>query len=105
MSTTVKTRSSAPRLALLASSIALVLAGCGSDMDELQAKVDEIKTAPGTGVEPLPVEEGGDLGRSEPVGRVEGGAPGLTPMGRKLSAIIGQIRDLDEAHSQPDTPA
>jgi len=54
MSTTVKTRSSAPRLALLASSIALLLAGCGSDMDELQAKVDEIKNAPGTGVEPLP---------------------------------------------------
>ena len=50
----VKTRPSVPRLALLASSIALLLAGCGSDMDELQAKVDEIKSAPGTGVEPLP---------------------------------------------------
>ena len=54
MSTTVKTRSSVPRLALLASSIALLLAGCGNDMDELQARVDEIKNAPGTGVEPLP---------------------------------------------------
>jgi len=54
MSTTVKTRSSGPRLALLASSIALLLAGCGNDMDELQARVDEIKNAPGTGVEPLP---------------------------------------------------
>ena len=31
-----------------------LLAGCGSDMDELQAKVDEIKSAPGTGIEPLP---------------------------------------------------
>ena len=54
MSTTVKTRSSVPRLALLVSSIALLLAGCGNDMDELQAQVDEIKNAPGTGVEPLP---------------------------------------------------
>jgi type IV pilus assembly protein PilP len=54
MSTTVKTRSSVSGLALLASSIALLLAGCGSDIDELQAKVDEIKSAPGTGVEPLP---------------------------------------------------
>ena len=54
MSTTVKTRSSVSRLTLLASSIALLLAGCGNDMDELQARVDEIKNAPGTGVEPLP---------------------------------------------------
>lgn len=54
MSTTVKTRSSASGLALLASSVALLLAGCGNDIDELQAKVDEIKSAPGTGVEPLP---------------------------------------------------
>jgi type IV pilus assembly protein PilP len=54
MSTTVKTRSPVSRLALLASSVALLLAGCGNDMDELQARVDEIKNAPGTGVEPLP---------------------------------------------------
>jgi len=54
MSTTVKTRSSVSGLALLASSIALLLAGCSNDMDELQARVDEIKNAPGTGVEPLP---------------------------------------------------
>ena len=38
MSTTVKTRSSVSRLTLLASSIALLLAGCGNDMDELQAR-------------------------------------------------------------------
>jgi type IV pilus assembly protein PilP len=51
--TTSKTRSSAVRLALLGTAMAF-LAGCGNDMDELQAKVDEIKNAPGTGVEPLP---------------------------------------------------
>jgi type IV pilus assembly protein PilP len=50
---TVRNRPSVPRLALLASMLAL-LGGCGSDLDELQAKVDEIKSAPGTGVEPLP---------------------------------------------------
>src|SRR5512133_3351098 len=54
MSTTPsKTRSSAVRLALLGTAMAF-LAGCGNDMDELQAKVDEIKNAPGTGIEPLP---------------------------------------------------
>ena len=41
MSTTVKTRSSVSGLALLASSVALLLAGCGNDMDELQAKVGQ----------------------------------------------------------------
>jgi type IV pilus assembly protein PilP len=41
------------RVALLASSLAL-LAGCGDGLDELQAQVDEIKSAPGTGIEPLP---------------------------------------------------
>jgi len=50
---TVRNKPSVPRLALLASVLAL-LGGCGSDLDELQAKVDEIKSAPGTGVEPLP---------------------------------------------------
>ena len=54
MSTTVKSRSSTIRLTLLASSIALLLAGCGNDLSELEAKVAEIKNAPGTGVEPLP---------------------------------------------------
>jgi type IV pilus assembly protein PilP len=53
MSTTVKTRSAGTRVALLGAAFAL-LAGCGNDMDELQAKVDEIKSAPGTGIEPLP---------------------------------------------------
>ena len=53
MSTTVKTRSSVTRVALLGTAIVL-LAGCGNDMDELQAKVDEIKNSPGTGIEPLP---------------------------------------------------
>ncbi|MGL6224689.1 MAG: pilus assembly protein PilP [Steroidobacteraceae bacterium] len=49
----MKTKPSSARLALLGTVIAL-LAGCGNDMDELQAKVDEIKSAPGTGIEPLP---------------------------------------------------
>jgi type IV pilus assembly protein PilP len=31
-----------------------VLAGCGNDMDELQAKVEQVKSAPGSGIEPLP---------------------------------------------------
>jgi type IV pilus assembly protein PilP len=52
--TTSKTRlSSVVRVALLGTTIAF-LAGCGNDLDELQAKVDEIKNAPGTGIEPLP---------------------------------------------------
>src|SRR5512133_3467803 len=54
MSTTPsRLRSSAVRLALLGTTMAF-LAGCGNDMDALQAKVDEIKNAPGTGSEPLP---------------------------------------------------
>ena len=39
--------------ALLACSM-MLLGGCGNDLDELQVKVDEIKNAPGTGIEPLP---------------------------------------------------
>ena len=31
-----------------------MLAGCGSDLDELQAKVEQVKSAPGSGIEPLP---------------------------------------------------
>ncbi len=53
MRTTVKPRSSVTRAALLGTAIVL-LAGCGNDMDELQTKVDEVKSAPGTGIEPLP---------------------------------------------------
>ncbi|HET7202588.1 MAG TPA: pilus assembly protein PilP, partial [Steroidobacteraceae bacterium] len=43
----------ATRAALLACVLAAT-AGCGSDLDELQAQVDEIKSRPGTGIEPLP---------------------------------------------------
>lgn len=53
MRTTMKPSSSIMRAALLGTAIVL-LAGCGNDMDELQARVDEIKAAPGTGIEPLP---------------------------------------------------
>jgi type IV pilus assembly protein PilP len=31
-----------------------MLAGCGNDMDELQAKVEQVKNSPGSGIEPLP---------------------------------------------------
>ncbi len=41
------------RIAVAASVLAL-LAGCSDDMSELQAKVAEIKSAPGKGIEPLP---------------------------------------------------
>jgi len=41
------------RIALLASTLAL-LGGCGGALDELQAQIDEVKSAPGTGIEPLP---------------------------------------------------
>jgi type IV pilus assembly protein PilP len=41
------------RGALAACTLAL-LAGCGNDLDALQSQVDEIKSAPGTGIEPLP---------------------------------------------------
>ena len=53
MSTTVKTKPSSARLALLGTVIAL-LAGCGNDMDELQARVEQVKSAPGSGIEALP---------------------------------------------------
>ena len=43
----------AARASVLAASIVL-LAGCGGDFDDLRAKVDEIKSAPGAGIEPLP---------------------------------------------------
>jgi len=43
----------ATRVALCAGAMAL-LAGCGNDMDELQAKVEQVKSAPGSGIEPLP---------------------------------------------------
>jgi type IV pilus assembly protein PilP len=41
------------RIALCAAAMA-ALAGCGNDMDELQAKVEQVKSAPGSGIEPLP---------------------------------------------------
>jgi type IV pilus assembly protein PilP len=43
----------ASRLVLCAATMAM-LAGCGNDMDELQAKVEQVKSAPGSGIEPLP---------------------------------------------------
>ncbi len=43
----------ATRIALCAATMAM-LAGCGNDMDELQAKVEQVKSAPGSGIEPLP---------------------------------------------------
>jgi type IV pilus assembly protein PilP len=43
----------ATRVALCAAAMAM-LAGCGNDMDELQAKVEQVKSAPGSGIEPLP---------------------------------------------------
>lgn len=46
-------RSERARVALMACTLAL-LGGCGDDLDALQAQVDEIKSAPGTGIEPLP---------------------------------------------------
>jgi type IV pilus assembly protein PilP len=41
------------RVALLATTLGF-LGGCGDDLDELQSRVDEIRSAPGTGIEPLP---------------------------------------------------
>lgn len=41
------------RVVLVACTVAL-LGGCADDLDELQAQVDEIKSAPGTGIEALP---------------------------------------------------
>jgi type IV pilus assembly protein PilP len=38
---------------VLAASVVL-LAGCGGNLDDLRVKVDEIKSAPGAGIEPLP---------------------------------------------------
>jgi type IV pilus assembly protein PilP len=38
----------------VAVSVLVLLAGCSDDMDDLRARVDEIKSAPGRGIEPLP---------------------------------------------------
>jgi len=43
----------AVRASVLAASVAL-LTGCGGNLDDLRIKVDEIKSAPGAGIEPLP---------------------------------------------------
>jgi type IV pilus assembly protein PilP len=43
----------ATSVALCAAAMAM-LAGCGNDMDELQAKVEQVKNSPGSGIEPLP---------------------------------------------------
>jgi len=53
MAETRLTGTRAMRLALLAATLGL-LAGCGGDMDDLRAKVDAVKNAPGAGIEPLP---------------------------------------------------
>jgi len=50
---TLTIKLSARQLGLLASTLAL-LAGCSSDFDELRAKVEEVKSSPGSGIEPLP---------------------------------------------------
>jgi type IV pilus assembly protein PilP len=42
------------RISIAAVTIALALAGCSSEMDELQQKVAEIKSRPGERIEPLP---------------------------------------------------
>jgi type IV pilus assembly protein PilP len=42
------------RISMTAATIALALAGCSSEMDELQLKVTEIKSRPGERIEPLP---------------------------------------------------
>jgi type IV pilus assembly protein PilP len=50
---TLTIKLSARQLALLASTLAL-LGGCSSDFDELRAQVEEVKSSPGSGIEPLP---------------------------------------------------
>lgn len=42
----------------------------------------------------------GLINRTENPGRVRQVNYGLTPMGRKLSVILEQLRDLDEEHAQ-----
>jgi type IV pilus assembly protein PilP len=44
---------SAMSVAVCAAMLA-ALAGCSSDFDELRAKVEEVKSSPGSGIEPLP---------------------------------------------------
>ena len=43
-----------PARILLAASVLAALAACSNDMDEMRAKVDEIKNRPSRGIEPLP---------------------------------------------------
>jgi type IV pilus assembly protein PilP len=74
------------RVALLACTLAL-LGGCGDDLDELQAQVDEIKSAPGTGIEPLPEVkpyETFDYAASEERSPFE---PGMAPTANAPNAI------------------
>jgi type IV pilus assembly protein PilP len=40
--------------AMLAATLLSALAGCSNDMDEMRAKIDEIKARPSRGIEPLP---------------------------------------------------
>jgi len=39
---------------VLAATLLTALAGCSNDMDEMRAKIDEIKSRPSRGIEPLP---------------------------------------------------
>jgi type IV pilus assembly protein PilP len=39
---------------VLAAALLTALAGCSNDMDEMHAKIDEIKARPSRGIEPLP---------------------------------------------------
>jgi type IV pilus assembly protein PilP len=48
-----KAMTSAHRIALAAALLA-ALAGCSNDMDEMRAKIDEMKARPSRGIEPLP---------------------------------------------------
>jgi type IV pilus assembly protein PilP len=42
------------RLAIVSSFVSLAIAGCSSDMDELQQKINDAKSKPGERIEPLP---------------------------------------------------
>jgi type IV pilus assembly protein PilP len=49
-----RSKMTSAKRAMLAATLLSALAGCSNDMDEMRAKIDEIKARPSRGIEPLP---------------------------------------------------
>jgi len=49
-----RSKMTSAKRAMVAAALLSALAGCSGDMDEMRAKIDEIKARPSRGIEPLP---------------------------------------------------